>query len=229
MAGRASLREQAERRCQGYWLLSRLFLEVPGPAFLAELKQMLSDPGAQGDPASSEIAALRAAVETGLANPDEAAVAFTRHLVIGDRDHGEPLPFEAHVLEGQLPGELTVMVAQETAAAGFADVAPEAPSPDHLGAELRFMALLCLQERDAWAHADDSAAVAALQKQLRFLSDHLAQWAPRYCLELAERAANNYVRSIARLCATTVSDDLVTLDEIRQWVAPPELATATAT
>lgn len=225
MNGRVSLKEQAGQRCQGYWLLSRLFLEVPTSAFLAELDQLLSG---KGDLApSEEIAALHRAVQQAMSNPDEAAAAYTRHLVVGDRKRGEPLPFEAHVLEGQLPGERTGLVAGMVAEAGFGDVAPEAPSPDHLGAELRFMALLCLQEHGSWQRAADEAAVAALQMQKRFLNDHLVQWAPQYCTGLAERTENGYLRSVAQLCAMTVADDAAILDEISKWVAPPELQAAT--
>ena len=223
MSRLTALADQAAGRSRGYWLLSRLFLEVPDAARLGELRRMLGD-GAELAP-TDDIAALRAAVAAALAAPDEAAVAFTRHLLLGDKKHDEPLPYEAHVREGRLPGEATAEVATMMGEAGFAEVAPEASSPDHLGAELRFMALLCHEERDAWLQGNDAAGSEWLRSQQAFLGQHLAQWAPDYCLALAERTTDAYLHAVARLAAHTVRDDVAILDEICRWVAPDELST----
>jgi TorA maturation chaperone TorD len=215
-----ALMHQASQRARGYWLLSRLFLEVPTPVMLTELARILmSGEGEFESPALNE---LRAVVDEAAVS-DEAAIAFTRHLSLGDRKAGEPLPFEAHVREGCLPGECTRQVAAAMQTAGFDDLACGAASPDHLGAELRFMALLCFREREAWTARDRDAAGSLLRQQREFLAAHLLSWAPEYCLNLAERAANAYLRVVARLAASTIEDDVAVLEDICCWIIPDDL------
>lgn len=215
--------QQATRRAQGYWLLSRLFLEVPSASMLAELRRMLAD--ADKAAISPELGALRDAVDSALADPTAAAVAYTRHLGLGDREAGEPLPFEAHVREVRLPGECTQQVAAAMSDAGYGDVAPDAASPDHLGAELRFMAMLCHDEQKCWQDSLSSSATGRLEAQKRFLEQHLACWAPDYCRGLAGRTSNAYLRAVANLAAAVIEEDLAVIAAICDWFAPNELAT----
>jgi TorA maturation chaperone TorD len=217
-----TLMEQAGQRSRGYWLLSRLFLEVPTALRLSELLGMLADDGRLA--VSEEISALGIEVGIALAQPDVAAAAFTRHLVVGDKASREPLPYEAHVLEGRLPGDSTEQVRALMLAAGYAEIAPEAPSPDHIGAELRFMALLCHKEHRAWQENDTAGAAKSLARQKSFLSDHLACWAPEYCRGLAGRTRSTYLRAVANLAAASIADDVVVVADICEWIAPLELA-----
>lgn len=223
MTGSVTLAGQAARRGRGYWLLSRLLLEVPTAGRLDELARILAD--ADSD-AGAEVLRLRAAVSRACADPDSAAVAFTRHLVLGDRMSGEPLPFEAHVREGRLPGEATGQVEALMSKEGFVDVAPEASSPDHLGAELRFMAFLCRAETDAWQRGDDRAGADSLQRQQAFMNEHLLRWAPDYCLGLELRTNDEYLGAVAALVAATIRDDSQILEDICRWLAPRELVQA---
>lgn len=219
MSANAHLIEQANRRSLGYWILSGMFLEVPTAARVEELRRMLDGESAE----SGDVAELCRQLDAARFNLNDAAVAFTRHLVIGDKKHNEPLPYEAHIREGQLPGECTGQVREMMFEAGYGEIAADASSPDHLGAELRFMALLCRDENLAWA-AESSAAVGRnLRLQHRFLSDHLARWAPAYCEALAERTTNGYLRAIARVTASSINDDLAILEDICSWLPPEEL------
>jgi TorA maturation chaperone TorD len=215
----SAMTEQAGRRSLGYWLLSRMFLEVPTTGCLEDLRRTLGSYAA-----TDQIAELACRIDEALVHPDDAAIAFTRHLVLGDRKRGEPLPFEAHVLEGQLPGECTRQVREMMLDAGYEEVAAEAPSPDHLGAELRFMALLCHEEYLAWLADRTSVAGEKLRLQRRFLTDHLAHWAPDYCEALAGRTGNGYLRAVAKLTTSTISDDLALLDDLCAWIPPEEFA-----
>lgn len=221
---------QAAKRARGYWLLSRLFLEVPTAARLAELLGVLADE--RGVPEPGEISTLRAAAAMALNDGDQAALAFTRHLVLGDKARREPLPYEAHVLEGTLPGEATQAVAAAMAAAGFHNVASEAPCPDHLGAELRFMALLCHREQEAWQAGEEEAGQTSLEMQRSFLERHLSRWAPDYCRELANRCANRYLSALSFLAAATIEDDVAALGDICSWIVqrdPAALASLSTT
>jgi TorA maturation chaperone TorD len=82
-----------------------------------------------------------------------------------------------------------------------------------LGVELRLMALLCNDEREAWPN-DASAAAGSVMRQRELLSAHLANWAPDYCRQLAARAEHAYVQAIARLTASTLEADLAALDAL---------------
>jgi TorA maturation chaperone TorD len=220
VTGTIQFEEQAGRRSQGYWLLSRLFLELPTPARLTELQDALA--GVENDSGlfRDDVAFLRDAVREAMAVPGAmaAAVEYTRRFVAASRGSQEPLPFESHIREGCLPGEATGNVRALAAEWGYGDVAPESGSPDHLGAELRLMALLCHDERTAWHTGDLALAIESLRRQNRFLEDHLVPWAPDYCTALAARAGNSYVQAIARITASTLRADVTALDEISRQV-----------
>lgn len=205
--------DQARQRSLGYWLLSDLFLEPPQAAGLKALSESLRVMVTAGA-AGADIALLQAMVGVAMRDPDETAVAFTRDLCLGDKTRDDVLPFESHVREGKLPGDATELVIAMMAEAGYEEVAPQAASPDHLGAELRFMALLCHAEHEAWLGSADRDAIASLRLQKRFLQSHLAQWGPEYCTALAGRTNNGYVRAIAQLTAARVRDDVAVLEEI---------------
>ncbi len=226
MTIRQARTHQAEQRSRGYWLLSRLWLEVPTAERLAELNDALAVAGADGS--LREATVLAGAVGRALTQPDEAAAAFTRHVVLGDRERNEHLPFEAHVCEGRLPGERSEEVRAMIYHAGFGELLAEASSPDHLGIELRFMALLCYGEYQARFADNAMKAAELLRVQSEFLDRHLAAWAPGYCLALAGRTDNSYLRAVARLTASVVVDDVAVVKHLcrRTVVASSALAAA---
>ncbi|MEI7611883.1 MAG: molecular chaperone TorD family protein [Betaproteobacteria bacterium] len=212
------LAQQAAQRTWGYWLLSRLFLEVPSVPMLTDIQKSLGDE--QKETLSPEVLALLDAIRGALLSPNEAAIAFTRHLCLGDKKSQEPLPYESHVREGQLPGVYTGQVEAMMQAMGYAEVASEAPSPDHLGSELRFMSLLCHEEHEAWLGSDSLSAGKSLSNQSLFLTEHLSMWAPDYCGELASRSTDNYLIGISRLARHVILEDISALEEICQWLLP---------
>ncbi len=220
MTGAAQFEEQAGRRSQGYWLLSRLFLELPTPARLAELQDALASIEGDSKVFRADLVFLHDAVNEAMAVPGAmaAAVEYTRRFVAAYKSSQEPLPFESHVREGCLPGVATGNVRALAAEWGYGEVAPESGSPDHLGAELRLMALLCHDERTAWRTGDHALAIESLRRQSRFLDDHLAPWVPDYCAALAARAENSYVQAIARITASSLRADVAALDEISRQV-----------
>jgi TorA maturation chaperone TorD len=220
MTGTIQFEEQAGRRSQGYWLLSRLFLELPTPARLTELQDALACVENDSGLFRTDVAFLHDAVREAMTVPGAmaAAVEYTRRFVAASQGSQEPLPFESHIREGCLPGEATGNVRALAAEWGYGEVAPESGSPDHLGAELRLMALLCHDERTAWLTGDLALAIESLRRQSRFLNDHLAPWVPDYCAALATRAGNSYVQAIARITASTLRADVAALDEISRQV-----------
>jgi TorA maturation chaperone TorD len=210
----AALADIAQRRSRTYWLLSRLVLEPPGAAFLAELRTALD--GAPPDPEALlgiETAALRAAVREAHADAAMSAaldVEHTRLLAGLAKSYGGPPPYESVFREDKLPGESTISVAAAYAEAGTDSLVPEAGPADHLGAELRFLALLCHRESEAWQAADRTAAAAWIERERAFLDDHVLRWVPEHCQRLVALTESSYHRAmfslIARACVIDRDD-----------------------
>lgn len=72
--------------------------------------------------------------------------------------------------------------------------------PDHIAAELEFMAYLCTQEAEAWEEARWEDAMKWHLKQRAFLEEHLLQWASAFCRRLASVASSPYY-----LCAASIT------------------------
>lgn len=210
----AALAAIAQRRSGTYWLLSRLVLEAPGSAFLAELAATLDTvPPDATPPLGSETLALRDAVRGASAAPEAPmalAVEHTRLLAGLAKHYGAPPPYESVLREDKLPGESTIAVSAAYAEAGFDPPVPEAGPADHLGAELRFLALLCHREREAWQTGERAAAAAWVERQRAFLDDHVLQWVPQHCQQVLEFAETPYHRAmftlIARACLVDRDD-----------------------
>lgn len=208
------LAAQAGARCQGYWLLSRLFLEPPAAAFLNEVQASLAAARSDSPALQADIAFLRAAVSDALQDSEAAAVAFTRYLVVVPKGSGETLPFESQFVRGRARESLNEDLHQKIAAWGYGAALALAAPPDHLGAELRLMAWLCNDEREAWQRGDPAAAMESLCRQMDLLSGHIVQWIPDYCRELCERAANTYLQGIARIATTTLGAEVELLNRV---------------
>ncbi len=209
-----SFAEQAGQRAQSYWLLSKLFLDLPGGASLAELDAALAEWEQGESPLQPAIGKLRLALADGRTDPQAIAVEMTRHLVAVNRESGASLPFESHFRERRLPGAATEQLQGLLIEAGYDEVAPQAGPPDHLGAQLRFMALLCYDEREAWLANDAQAAVASLRRQRHLLQAHLDAWVPAYCAGLIERTPNTYLQGIAGLTIDAINADREVLESI---------------
>ena len=201
----AALADIAQRRSRTYWLLSRLVLEAPDPVFLAEvgaaLESSVLDPEV---PLGAETVALRDAIRDALANPavsSALAVERTRLLCGLAKSYGAPPPYESVFREDKLPGESTIAVTQAYSEAGFEPPVPEAGPADHLGAELRFLALLCHREAEAWGSDEHPDASGWVERERAFLDDHVLLWIPEHCEHLVALAESTYHRAMLTLIA----------------------------
>lgn len=197
----------AQERSQGYWLLTQLFLRVPDKAHLLQLRQDLACADEGGD-----LGQLRDEVEAALTAGDAAAIDFTRRLVIASKSSGDPLPYESFVLEGTVPGKATDEVLACVNDAGFNDIAMDVPSPDHIGAEMKFMALLCYEESQAWSAGNRKEAERLRAMQRHFMTRHLGAWAPDYCETLETRAEHGYMKAVAQLARRCLLADVAALE-----------------
>lgn len=120
-------------------------------------------------------------------------------------------PYESVYVDGSvmLNTEATIAVAEAYAEAGFAIDGPPRPgAPDHVGAELAFVAALAEREAAALEAGRAEAAPGWLACQRRFLAAHLASWTPVFALAAARDARHPFYRALAELTAEFVLADL---------------------
>lgn len=219
----AALAESAARRSRTFWLLARLVLERPGAALLAELDSTLppaAEAGAPTEPLADEVGRLGAAVRAALGDPkalEALEVDYTRLFAGVGKRYGAPAPFESVALESRLMGDTTFAVEAAYREAGFDAPVPEAGPPDHLGAELRFLSLACYREMEMWQAGDRAAAAGWVERERRFLDEHLLAWVPRHCERLAPIAGTPFYRAavslIGRACLVDREDVTLLLDQ----------------
>ena len=191
----------AEARSKTWWLLSRFYLERPEVSFLEELRLALDEPaGGRVADMDRDMEILHEALTGDLAGlSGRLSQEYTR-LFRGIQDQlGPPPPFESLYRGQALMGDLTLAVMQRYEAAGFAAVVPEAGPQDHLGAELRFLALLCFREAEAWRAGDGEAAYLRIAQQRAFLDEHLLAWLSDYAGRIARESREPFYAATARL------------------------------
>lgn len=74
--------------------------------------------------------------------------------------------------------------------------------PDHLGAELEFVALTCVKEAYARLSANPEGAEVCAQSRRTFLREHLGAWVPAFQQELLEHAAAPVFAAAAAVLTT---------------------------
>jgi putative dimethyl sulfoxide reductase chaperone len=188
----------AAERSVVYWLLADLFLTCPDGGLVHRASRGLQGAAYSDAPLAIQLRSL----ETALPRDDEAisnlAVEYTRLFGAVSRDYGPPPPYESLHRPDSTPNDGSP-VSVFYAKAGFAAVEPSVP-PDHLGVELRFMALLCHSEGEFWrsSNVDDAFARRALERE--FLGDHVGAWAPEYLASIERETSAPLYRA---LCAAT--------------------------
>lgn len=76
---------------------------------------------------------------------------------------------------------------------------------DHLGAELKFLALLCYAEMQAWQGGRASEAIHLNGLQEKFLRDHLGNWAPDRWRRIEQAAGQSFYRLAAGLALNVLA------------------------
>lgn len=212
----ATLAEIAGRRGRTYWLLASAFAEAPGRALFRELAAALgaADPV---EPLATETAAFADALHAASRMDDVSdvlAVEFTRLFGGISESYGAMPPFESAVRTAQWGGDIALAV---VAAYGDADIAPPLPDaspPDHLAAELRFLAIACHREGEAWRAEDTRTAMDWLRRERDFLDQHVLRWVPGYCRKVAELAKTPFYGALLALTPRACELDREDIDLI---------------
>ncbi len=217
MIDTGQLEAVARDRSRVYWFLSTFYTTLPDRKFLAGLAERLSAPGnGGGEPTGEGFDLLKSVLDdpdiTGLAV--RLQVEYTRLFRGLGENYGPPPPFESLYRGAQPMGEVTVAVVGRYAEAGFGAIDETVGPQDHLGAELKFMSLLCHEETAAWARGDREAAVRNLTHQRQFLDDHLLRWVPAYCQKVREESVERFYVGAGRLTEDAVIADDGVLDDL---------------
>ncbi len=213
----AALTGVAARRSALYWLLAEFFLTCPSQALVERLRKDLASVAgnADVDPLAAGLAATRDALpeHADVAAIDRLAVEHTRLFGAISPRQGLSPPYESVQRESAGAAELAAAVSAYYSDAGFAMIEPSVP-PDHLGVELRFMALLCHDEMQQWQRNDAGNAVQSLARQREFLDDHVLQWVAGYLRLVQTQAEHAFYRGVAALALDAVPADRALLEEM---------------
>jgi TorA maturation chaperone TorD len=212
---RRDLAASAARRSALYWMLSEILLTCPDERFIARLRQLI---GAGAAPSSAD-AGEQAFAKMAAALPDasqaeDLAVEYTRLFGAVSPSYGPPPPYESAHLRSSGPGDIAGTIDGVYAGAGLAPQSEGVP-PDHLGTQLKFLALLCHAEREAWT---GGANARALQRQeYDFLSQHVMAWVPGYLEALRASTPHRFYEHLAALISAFLQE------EERFLAVPPRL------
>lgn len=123
---------------------------------------------------------------------------------------------DGRIVKGLLWGRSTLVVKDfYEKSGGLFDMCGFRDIPDHIAAELAFMAFLCEQEATARSEnrIDEADNYHALQAQ--FVKEHLAEWAPDLCAAIIETADTALYKAIGHITSAFVrADALGVFDEL---------------
>jgi TorA maturation chaperone TorD len=210
----ALLAAAAPRRSALYWLLADIALTCPDRAFVERLQTQLSAPGDE-----NSIALRLAQAGNALPRLDDApgieqlAVEYARLFGGLRAGYGLAPPFESLQDEAAEAASVAMGVARCYTDAGLEVTAPGVPA-DHLGSELRFMALLCHREMQARQAGDAKEAMRALVQQRDFIETHLGRWAPQRWALTAEAARHEFYRALAAMALELMLEDPALIEEL---------------
>jgi putative dimethyl sulfoxide reductase chaperone len=191
----------AQNRSQLFWLLAEGLLAGPWcESWLLLKNQATTGDDDAGDPLATAWRNMIGALN-GLdkESPGRLAVEHTRLVGGLGEGNGPPPPFESAWRSAFEPGEVALAVGKSYAAAGFADIDLDAGPQDHLGVELKFMALLALREAEAWRQGDVAEAETRILQQRTFLDNHLLEWVPRWADGFAQQTREPLFLAFAAL------------------------------
>ena len=119
-------------------------------------------------------------------------------------------PYESSYRDpyGMLMSEYAVAVLEQYREDGIALSADFKELPDHISAELEYMAYLCAKEAQAGEDGEAEEVLKFRRRQHLFLQEHLGVWLPEFCRNVLTSADTSFYR-----CVGTVTKELVHWDK----------------
>ena len=141
---------------------------------------------------------------------EDLSVEYAR-LFLGPGKHISPHESVHHQREdgqwGQLWGKSTVEVRKFIEAAGLTYETEYQGLPDNISVELEFMQKLIEREAQALAENDEESILKCRKIERSFMEEHLIQWVPRFCDQVAKEAENPFYRDVAVLTKNFIEFD----------------------
>lgn len=189
----------AENRSKLYWFMGTLFLTKPDKDFIARLSDELSS--VADDMLKTEIKALQRSLETSHISElaEQLEHEFTRLFRGVHNNYGPPPPYESVYRESNIMGDSTRAVIECYSEAGFGEIDNTAGPQDHLGVELKFIALLCQRESQQRDAGEDAEALNTLKMEKTFLDDHLLRWMPDFQGAVARHDPHPFYEALVSL------------------------------
>jgi TorA maturation chaperone TorD len=220
------LSKHAEDRSRIYMLLSIFYCQRPGEEFIKKLKnnkfiQSINNAlsSENEDIIKDGLKLLEMFINSLKDLPDaqtaeNLSIDFTRLFRGIKKGYGPPPPYESIWRgEGRVMGQWTEKVLKEYAYSGIGmDLSDELP--DYIGIELKFVALLCYKEAEAWRNNDSIMALRLLNKEQEFIDEHLKIWIPKFCTIMAREARSSLYKGIAILTKRFIEIE----SEKKDWI-----------
>jgi len=202
----------AEDRSSIYMLLSTFYMKRPEVEFVKKLKthdfiqniKIALSQEEDENTFSDGLKLLEAFINSVKDIPEtevseNLAIDFTKLFRGIKKGYGPPPPYESVWRgEGRVMGQWTEKVLKEYGDSGIGmDLSDELP--DYIGIELKFMALLCYKEAQAWRDNDQAIALRFLELEKRFINEHLKNWVPEFCNIMEEEARTSFYKAVAVL------------------------------
>ncbi len=199
MKERELVMSAAENRSKLYWFMGTLFLTKPDEDFIVRLSDELSS--VADDILKIEIEALRRSLETRHVSElvEQLEHEFTRLFCGVHKNYGPPPPYESVYRESNIMGDSTRAVIELYSEAGFGEIDKSAGPQDHLGVELKFIALLCQRESQQRDAGEAAEALNTLKMEKTFLDDHLLRWMPDFQGAVAQYAPHPFYEALVSL------------------------------
>lgn len=196
------------------------FYRVLGSQLLRPLKSLRSTFAWPSLKAAEALSDLVGKGQHGLSNELTSIKAEYYRLFVGPY-HLPALPYASVYLESEptVMGPSTVKVLRSYEEAGFFLSPSFKDLPDHIIAELEFMALLCEEEGEAWHKEDLPQAEKLLGREETFLGEHLAQWIPRFASRVHSSTDSPFYRALASLLKDHVFIDRDGVHALRVLIA----------
>lgn len=123
--------------------------------------------------------------------------------------------------EGLDTGRVTAEVQRAYTSAGLT-LDTQGELPDHLSVELDFMSFLCGMEAPAWGRDPSGEAADWLDRENRFLRDHLLRWLPIFADRVKGKAPDSFYRRLADATYAFAAHDADLIDTLRDLAASEE-------
>ena len=208
----------ASLRAGAYSFLASIYLGAPAKKLITELlRKRPFSIESQGMKILNEFLS-----QNKLTSPELLEKLVTEHVrLFGGVSPGfGPLPPYESIWrgEGRVMSSVTTKVLQ---AYDEADVEPTtrlAEPPDHVGLELGFLSYLCNRENDARRNNDPKCAAKCMHMEYEFLRDHILEWVPIFCDQIAENDRTGFYRAIAILTKEFIlADGEEILEQMRKY------------